>query len=141
MKRRDLIRLGVLTTATTLFAPASMLAAAGTANPLASPLAGSVFYTRERPGRWAGKEAGHTPTFKRSGATITVTTGHGMDGYVHYIVKHVILDEHFGFVRETMFDPAKDAPISRHDIGGLKNAVYALSLCNKHDAWVNVLGL
>jgi superoxide reductase len=64
-----------------------------------------------------------------------------MNGFIHYIVKHVILDENLAFVRETMFNPETDSPVSEHDIGSLKNVVYAVSLCNKHDAWVNALEL
>ena len=79
------------------------------------------------------------PRIERSGSTIEITTGHEMDGFNHYIVKPVILDERFGFVRETMFNPETNAPVSQHDIGVLKNVVYAISLCNKHDAWLIVI--
>jgi len=37
-----------------------------------------------------------------------------------------------------MFDPENDAPVTTHNISKLKNKIYALSLCNKHDAWLNV---
>jgi superoxide reductase len=104
-------------------------------------LAGSLFYTADSPGRWAGKEGGHVPTILRSGNTTEVTTGHEMDGFNHYIIKHTILDENFAFVRETMFNPEKDSPVSQHELSGLQNVVYALSLCNKHDAWLNALEL
>ena len=40
-----------------------------------------------------------------------------------------------------MFDPDKESPVSQHDIGGLMNVIYAVSLCNKHDAWLNALAL
>jgi superoxide reductase len=116
-------------------------AAAGGDDPMTSPYAGSLFYTNDATGRWAGKEGGHVPSITRNGASIEVTTGHEMDGFVHYIVKHIILDENLQFVREQMFDPERDSPISEHDIGGLDNVVYALSVCNKHDAWLNALRL
>lgn len=76
---------------------------------------------------------------ERNGNSIQVTTGHEMDGFVHYIIKHVILNEQLEFIREQMFNPEKDSPISEHDISGLQDVVYAVSLCNKHDAWLNAL--
>jgi superoxide reductase len=141
INRRRLFGYALLGTASTVIAPRLVLANDSPANPFKSPFAGGLYYTMDKPGRWAGKQGGHTPTFERSGAKIEITTGHPMDGFVHYIIKHVILDEHFAFVGETMFDPAKDAPISEHDIGSLKNVVYAVSFCNKHDAWLNALEL
>jgi len=141
MDRRTLLQFGLVGAVTTVIAPRIVLANPSAGNPFKSPLAGSVFYTHDSPGRWAGKEGGHTPMIERSGGTIEVTTGHPMDGYVHYIVKHTLFDENFQFVHETMFDPMKDSPISQHDIGGLKNVVYVVSLCNKHDAWLNALEL
>lgn len=137
MNRRAVLSIGVAGAATAVFVPPTVLAAGPTS--LVSPLAGSVYYTVDAPGRWAGKEGGHIPMIERNGATIQVTTGHEMDDYHHYIVKHVILNKDFEFVGETMFDPEKDAPISEHYIGGQGSTIYALSVCNKHDAWLNVL--
>ena len=120
---------------------APRLARAGGQDPMISAPAGTLYYTHDRPGRWAGKESGHVPMIERNGKTIQATTGHEMDGYVHYIVKHVLLDENLDFVHETMFDPERDSPVSEHDIAGLNNTVYVVSLCNKHDAWLNLLKL
>jgi superoxide reductase len=37
-----------------------------------------------------------------------------------------------------MFDPDKDDPVSTFTLpAGYKGMVYALSLCNKHDLWLN----
>jgi len=72
-----------------------------------SPLAGSVFYTMDSPGRWAKKAVAHVPQIERSGDKIEVSTGHPMDGHVHYIVKHVVLDEKF---RRDVFVKAGAAP-------------------------------
>ena len=141
MHRRALMRMGFLGAATAVFAPRAVFASGSPADPFQSPLAGSVFYTAQAPGRWDGKQGGHVPIIERAGNAIEVTTSHPMDGYDHYIVKHVILDQHFAFVREVMFDPAKDAPVSEHDIAGLEHVVYAISLCNKHDAWLGALEL
>jgi len=136
MDRRTLLKTGLLASAGGLLIPRTGIAAV---NPVNSPLAGSVYYTAESPGRWAGKEDGHAPTFERDGDMVQVTTAHEMDGYVHYIVKHVLLDENLEFVAETMFDPEKDSPVSTYDIRGLKRRVYALSQCNKHDVWLGAM--
>jgi len=139
MQRREFLTAGLVSGAAFALIPAH--AFAGLPGPLTSPLAGSVFYTAQAPGRWAGKEAGHVPSIEIIGSKVQVMTGHGMDGYDHYIVKHVLLDENLGFVQETMFNPATDSPISEYDLSGLENRIYALSLCNQHDAWLNVLDL
>lgn len=140
MNRRTVLAAGLAGITTGVLVP-SQVWAKSSFDPFKSPLAGALFYTQDAPGRWAGKEGGHVPTIERSGSMIEVTTGHEMNGFVHYIIKHVILDENFGFARETMFNPGKDSAISQHDISGLKNVVYAISLCNKHDAWLNALEL
>ncbi len=140
MQRRLFIRnVGLVGMGLAVAGPQQVLANA--LDPMASVPAGSLYYTKNHPGRWAGKEAGHVPTIERSGNTILVTTGHEMDGYTHYIVKHLILNDKLEFLHETLFNPEKDAPMSEHDISGLNRAVYAVSLCNKHDAWLNVLTL
>ena len=104
-----------------------------------SPLAGSLYYTAEKPGRWHKKIDGHLPMIEKSNDVIEVTTGHEMRGYEHYIVKHVIFDENFNLFSEKLFDPSQDTPISSHKVGGLSNIIFALSVCNKHDAWVNAI--
>lgn len=115
------------------------VALAGADGPMSSKFAGSLYYTKNSPGRWAGKEGGHVPTIERNGKTIQVTTGHEMDSYNHYIIKHILMNTKLEFVHEKMFNPERDSPISEHDISGLSNTVYVVSLCNKHDAWLNEL--
>lgn len=141
MRRRTLLKMGLFGTTAAVFAPRVALSSQNPANPFSSPLAGSIFHTVDSPGRWAGKEGLHVPAIERSGSTIEVVTSHEMDGFNHYIVKHTVLDENFGFVGETMFDPETDSPVSRHDIRDLRNVVYALSMCNKHDMWLNAFDL
>ena len=60
-----------------------------------------------------------------------------MNGYEHYIIKHMIFDKKFNLKNEIMFDPLNDSPISKIKISNLKDKIYALSLCNKHDAWIS----
>ncbi len=139
MQRRLFIK-GLVGIAASLSNPGIAMAG-GKLEPMQSRFAGSLFYTMEAPGRWAGKEVGHVPMIERNGNMIEVTTGHEMDGYTHYIVKHILLDENLDFVAETMFNPETDAPISTYDISGMTSVLYAVSLCNKHDAWLNRLVL
>ena len=64
-----------------------------------------------------------------------------MRGFEHYIIKHVIFDENLHIIGETVFNPEKDVPISRHNIRNYQNTIYALSLCNKHDAWLKAIDI
>ena len=65
-----------------------------------------------------------------------------MSGYKHYIVKHVLLDKDFKFIAEKMFDPKKDKkPVSTFALGAYGGPLYALSVCNKHDTWIDVINI
>ncbi|MCF6252999.1 MAG: hypothetical protein L3J75_17295 [Methylococcaceae bacterium] len=137
MERRDFIGLSVAGVGASLLS--SKLVAAETGQ---QSMAGGVYYTKENPGRWSKKIAGHLPNIEiqRNGGKITVqvVTAHGMDSYKHYIVKHVLLDQDYNYLDEKMFDPMKDeAPISSFELKNYKGTVYALSMCNKHDVWMN----
>ncbi|MCF8468355.1 MAG: hypothetical protein K9G33_13210 [Sneathiella sp.] len=141
MHRRLFIKgLGLIGVASSIAVP-KMAVAGGAPDPMQSNLAGLLFYTQDAPGRWAGKEESHVPMIERSGSRIEVTTGHEMDGYNHYIIKHILLDQNLAFVEETRFNPETDAPVSSHDISKLSGSVYVVSLCNKHDTWLNMLAL
>ena len=106
-------------------------------------MAGGVYYTADNPGRWSKKVGSHIPRLEKvAGAdgslTIKVMTKHGQHGYKHYIVKHQLLDANYGFLAETMFDPDKDEAESEYKLpAGYKGKVYAVSLCNKHDLWLD----
>jgi superoxide reductase len=141
MDRRDVLRFAAITaagTAASLYVPKRVLAATDV---LASPLAGGIFYTADHPGRWAGAESHHVPQMEHSGGSLRVTTNHPMNGYTHYIVKHQLLDGNLEVVREVAFDPTKDKPVSEHDVSDLQGRIYALSMCNVHDVWLNALEL
>lgn len=140
MKRRALIGLGLAGTAAGLLLPQRLLAQSSVH--VGGPLAGGVYYTRESPGRWSKKAADHLPRLRKADGpggtvTVTVTTDHVMNGYRHYIVKHMLLDRDFQFVGEKMFDPERDDPVSTYSLlPGYEGPVYALSMCNKHDLWL-----
>ncbi|MEY3807822.1 MAG: hypothetical protein RI893_798 [Pseudomonadota bacterium] len=135
MERRNFIRLSVAGIGAGIIAPSIALAET-------SKSAADIYYTKEAPGRWSGKVATHLPTIaieKASGkVTVKIVTAHEMKGYEHYIVKHVLLDQNYKFIDEHLFDPTKDtAAISTFTLHDYSGPIYALSLCNKHDLWLN----
>lgn len=138
MKRRDFMRIGAVGAVAAI--TVSQVEKAIAANLPTPP--GDIYYTKDNQGRWAGKAATHLPvieTGKDGGkVTVKVTTPHEIKGYEHYIVKHVLLDKDYKFLAEHFFDPAKDSvPVSTFTLEAYSGALYALSLCNKHDAWVS----
>lgn len=138
MERRDFIRLSIAGAGASLAAPAITLAETG--KPV--PPAADIYFTKEAPGRWTGKEATHLPVIEisKSGddASVKITTPHEMKGYEHYIVKHILLDKDYKYISEHMFDPGKDStPVSTFTLKNYSGTIYALSLCNKHDLWIS----
>ncbi|MBC8240357.1 MAG: hypothetical protein H8E30_07765 [Alphaproteobacteria bacterium] len=103
-------------------------------------LAGKVFYTADQPGRWKGKESGHSPLIKvdKKGGDILIraATNHPMNG-PHYIIKHILLDEDLNYVKEQIFDVAFDLPRSRFELNGYTGRLFIVSMCNLHDNWIN----
>ncbi|MGR8932167.1 MAG: desulfoferrodoxin family protein [Gammaproteobacteria bacterium] len=131
MNRRNFIRCSALGATTALVTPTVVLA--GDAD-----MAGGVYYTKEAPGRWSEKVGGHLPVIELSGKQIKITTPHEMKGFEHYIVKHIVLSDQYRFIAEKMFDPSNDKiPVSTFDLGDYSGRIYVLSVCNKHDTWMN----
>lgn len=136
MERRDFMRLSLAGIGTGITIPSLSLAAA------AKPVGADVFYTKDAPGRWSGKVGTHLPNIGISKAgskvTVEIVTAHEMKGYEHYIVKHVLLDKDYQFLNEHMFNPMEDkAATSTFSLDGYSGTLYALSMCNKHDLWLN----
>ncbi|MGZ8191676.1 MAG: desulfoferrodoxin family protein [Methylococcaceae bacterium] len=103
---------------------------------------GNIYYTKDAPGRWSKKVATHLPNIEiqKAGGNVTVkiVTAHEMKDYEHYIVKHVLLDQNYKCIDEYLFHPAKDkAAISTFTLRDYNGPIYALSMCNKHDLWLN----
>ncbi len=137
MNRRNFVRWLSTGTAAAVITP-KIASAAGDCQ----AMAGGVFYTRERPGRWANKAGGHLPqleiTRHPAGIRLKALTAHEMRGFEHYIVKHVVLNQRYQFVTEKIFDPQKDeVALSEFDLGNYQGRVHVLSVCNKHDTWLN----
>lgn len=138
MERRDFIRLSVVSVGASLIAPT--LAIAASEKPVAQT--SDIYYTKDSAGRWEGKVATHLPTIEITKAgddtVVKIVTPHEMKGYEHYIVKHILLDKNHKFMDEHLFDPTKDtAAISTFTLKNYSGTLYALSLCNKHDLWLN----
>lgn len=140
MDRRNFIRLSAIGGGAGLIAPSSVLAELPQL-----PAAGDLYYTKDAPGRWSGKVQTHLPLIEKEkidgGLGIRVITPHEMKDCEHYIVKHVLLDSRFKFLQEHLFDPQKDkSPISSFELKDYASGpLYALSMCNLHDVWLNML--
>lgn len=103
-------------------------------------LAGKLFYSKEKPGRWKGKENGHIPRIKinKDGKDVLVraATGHSMTPE-HHIIKHMLMDADMNFISEQYFDLEFDNPRSRFELSGYSGRLFILSSCNRHDIWIN----
>jgi superoxide reductase len=144
MNRRSFIRLSLLGVSAGIIVPKNIPAAQKPGQDR-SKMAGGVYYTQEAPGRWAKKVSSHLPMIEKDSSTgdktkVRVTTLHPMTGWEHFIIKHILLDQNYKFIAENMFDPNKDSsPVSTFTVEKYTGPLYALSVCNKHDTWLNVL--
>jgi superoxide reductase len=138
MIRRDFIRFSIAGIGLSAIVPGLVAAKSESATAV-----GNIFYTKDSPGRWKEKIAGHLPTIeiRKQGAktTVKIITAHEMKAYEHYIVKHVLLDQDYQFIEEHLFDPVNEkTPVSTFTLENYNGStIYALSLCNKHDLWLN----
>lgn len=137
MKRRNFIKSTVAGACVGIIAPQALAE-----TEKHTIIAGDIYYTKASPGRWSGKVATHLPTIeavKENGKTIVkVVTPHEMKGYEHYIVKHVLLDNNYKYIAEHMFNPLEDkVPLSTFTLENYSGVIHALSMCNKHDLWLN----
>jgi superoxide reductase len=137
MERRDLIKWGLAGLGVTILTPTEVLAK----NVKPAPVS-DIYYTKESPGRWKDKVTGHLPSIgiEKTGGKITIkiVTSHEMKGYEHYIIKHVLLDQNHKFIDEHFFNPEKDkVAVSTFTLDNYNGTIYALSMCNKHDLWLN----
>jgi len=142
MDRRHFIQSAALGIAANTISPTIAMARNKEQGHEAKLGAGGLFYTKDAPGRWSEKVAGHLPSIEvvpaAEGVRVKVLTGHEMRGYQHYIVKHMLLNEHFEFIAEKLFDPMKDlVPMSEFSLGNYSGRVNVVSMCNKHDVWLN----
>ena len=148
MNRRLFVRLGIASAASSIFIPQMVIGMSANKDKISQTLktinspnmAGGMYYTKDSPGRWEKKSGSHSPILSKTDSVITVLTAHPMKDGDHWIIKHVLLDSNFKFIEEHIFNPAKDkAAKSEFKLTNQKDVVYALSVCNKHDTWVNVI--
>ncbi len=135
MDRRNFIHLGIAGAGAGLLMPTVGLAKAEQ-----KTMAGGVYFTQQNPGRWSKKVGGHLPSIEvdKGNAKVQIVTAHAMNGYKHYIVKHVLLDANYQFLQEKVFNPLEDkAALSVFSLGDYKGTVHALSMCNLHDVWIS----
>jgi len=102
----------------------------------ASKFPAGLIYTKDAPGRWAGREGSHAPKVTMDGTVLKITNAHTMSEK-HYIVKHTLLTPEGKFLGEKTFAPTDSAPESSYTLpDGFKGTVWAASFCNIHDLWV-----
>ena len=140
MKRRDFIRLSLAGAGMLTLNAAPLVAAESKNTELVG--AGGLFYTEKSQGHWSGKAATHLPNVEIEKAAtkiiVKVTTAHEMKEFEHYIVKHVVLDKNYQFLQEHFFNPTVDkVATSTFTLDNYSGTLHVLSVCNKHDAWLN----
>jgi len=101
-----------------------------------------IVYTKQNPGKWSQKVAGHMPNVKVEGKKVTVTTTHGMSNE-HYIVRHTVVSGNGEVLGEKTFYPSDmqaksvfELPDTSSKYAWDTTTLYATSFCNKHDLWV-----
>jgi len=98
-----------------------------------------LIYTKEAPGRWAGKEGSHAPKVTVEGRNVKVVTSHPMTEK-HFIVKHTLVTPEGKTIGEKTFANTDPAAESSYELPeGFKGTLWVASFCNLHDLWVTEL--
>jgi superoxide reductase len=96
----------------------------------------NLIYTKEQPGRWAGKQGGHAPIVTVEGRKVKVLTSHPMS-QKHYIVKHTLMTPEGKVLGEKTFANTDPAAESFYELPqGVEGTLWATSFCNIHDFWL-----
>jgi len=96
----------------------------------------ALIYTKEAPGRWAGKEGAHAPKVTVVGRNVKVVTPHPMT-QKHFIVKHTLVTPEGKFIGEKAFANTDPSAESSYELPeGFKETLWATSFCNLHDLWL-----
>ena len=130
--RRDFLKKSVFLAAGTV--------AAGSATVFASTAPGDfpsgIVYTKDNPGKWAGKAGSHAPEIKVEGRKVTLTTKHPMSEK-HYIARHTLVSADGTVLGSKTFYPSDKEAVSTYLLPyGHGSKLYATSFCNLHDFWV-----
>ncbi len=131
--RRDLLKTAA---AAAVAATAGSAVSAFAVDAAAPSPAGSVYYTKEQPGHWKGKEGTHAPDVKVEGGKVSVVTPHPMTAE-HFIVRHTVILADGTVLGAKNFAPT-DKPESSYELPkDYKGKICATSFCNLHDLWVS----
>ena len=96
----------------------------------------ALIYTKDAPGRWAGKEGSHAPKVTVEGGNVKVVTSHPMTEK-HFIVKHTLVTPGGKVIGEKTFASTDPAAESSYELpGGFRGSLWATSFCNQHDLWL-----
>ena len=126
-ERRDFLKKAAV--AASVGAIAAVATAADTATHL------NIVYTKDNPGKWAGKQGSHAPEITVNGSAVSVVNKHGMSEE-HFIVRHTLVLADGTVVGGKTFTPA-DKPESSFELpAGYKGKITATSFCNQHDFWL-----
>ena len=102
----------------------------------ASTFPAGLVYTKDAPGRWAGKEGAHAPKVTVQGRNVKVVTSHPMTPK-HFIVKHTLLTAEGKSIGEKTFASSDPAAESSYELPeGFKGTLWVTSFCNLHDLWL-----
>jgi len=102
----------------------------------ASSFPAALIYTKDAPGRWAGKEGAHAPKVTVEGRNIKVVTPHPMT-QKHFIVKHTLITPEGKVIGEKTFANTDPAAESSYELPeGFRGTLWATSFCNLHDLWL-----
>jgi superoxide reductase len=95
----------------------------------------NLIYTKENPGRWAGKQGAHAPKVTVEGKIVKVLNSHPMS-QKHYIVRHTLVTPEGKVLGDKTF-AYTDTPESSYELPeGVGRTLWATSFCNLHDFWV-----
>ena len=127
--RRDFLKGSIAAAGVALAGTAGQAQAAGKFPP-------GLIYTKDAPGRWAGREGTHVPKASLEGGTLKVVTPHGMSEK-HYIVKHTVTTPDGKLIGEKTFAPTDTLAESSCPLpAGFKGTLWVTSFCNIHDLWL-----
>jgi superoxide reductase len=127
--RRDFLK-GSLAAAAVAAASGPTLLRAATTFPA------GLIYTKDAPGRWAGKEGSHAPKVAVEGKNVKIVTPHPMSEK-HFIVRHTLVTPDGKTLGEQTFANTDTAAESSYQLpDGYKGTLWATSFCNLHDLWL-----
>jgi superoxide reductase len=127
--RRDFLKGSLAVAGATFVGTAALAQTSGKFPP-------GLIYTKDAPGRWAGREGTHAPKPSLEGGTLKIQTPHGMSEK-HYIVKHTVMTPDGKLIGEKTFAPTDTVAESSYALpAGFKGALWIASFCNIHDLWV-----